>query len=100
MWNISLEVSYPKYFGTSRNFCFLELVVVCHSTSIQEKTPTLVMPQLFISHLQLSFFLYIYLPDSVSVRAGLVRVGRQEKPLATGAEDLVFTKNHLPRSND
>ena len=36
----------------------------------------------------------------MSVRAGLVRVGRQEKALATGVEDLVFTKKHLPGSND
>ncbi len=36
----------------------------------------------------------------MSVRAGLVRVGRQEKALATGVEDLVFTKKQLPRWND
>lgn len=30
--------------------------------------------------------------ESVSVGEGLVRLGRQEASLGTGAEDLVFTK--------
>lgn len=36
----------------------------------------------------------------MSVGELLVKDGRQEKHLATGVDDLVFTKNHLQRLND
>lgn len=38
--------------------------------------------------------------DGVSVAPVLFGASMQEKALATGAEDLVFTKNHLARLTD
>lgn len=59
------------------------------------------MVQLFFSLVALSLSLFFLKKKRErDLGAELVRAGRQEKPLATGVEDLVFTKNHLPRSSD
>ncbi len=58
VWNISFEASYSKYFCTSRNFCFSELFSCCVTLNFHPgKTPTLVMPHLFISQLEMCFFI-------------------------------------------
>ena len=63
------------------------------------KAPTVVQQLQFISHLHPSFFFFFVGGFFLVIVCQLHLCYWEKKALATGAEDLVFTKNHLLKLN-